>query len=728
MPKLEVPVEPEENLVVEEIRKAQGVTGELLWLAVRSRPDIAFAVSLMGRHLSKNPRWVVKVGRCVLEYLSGTPNRGLVYEPCKGDRGPNGTLPIVRHGELIEAYADISFAPQGGRSCQGIVVFYAGSVVQWEATRQPFCALSTAESELLGYCETMQLVQALESLLTVLHGNDRFEKLLVGDNSGAISILTKPDGPWRTRHLRLRSYALKEKLADSKGDWKLRHEKGAELIADFLTKPITVPGEWMRFAKFMGMLGPSELDVSTKPPEERPTSFAEDPEDVGTSISKVRIAKVAKLGMAMVALCSVAKRMSGRARDQCRVVLARMALSLGDCIGGQSLGPAAGVQHSSVVPVSCDDQMGIMNCEREEKFKEKIAKTKSHQDCQEVREDEPTQENLWWRKGQFEKGKGLREGNEPSSLKSILKSTRKMNGSFRKPSLIVERRVSWREDVEVVGAADGAVVTCSLSDTAGSSETAYLHYCPSGCPGSSVGSGDFAGSDLAMADHKCPGSTLKIAALRAKSGSSGGIVPWELEAFNRAPAVSKDSWVDAWMDRGWLIRSHGGARVRKFHPVHRGVPVNVDLLEGGRTTLSFDGEGRRTVHHDRWSDPSENLHSPKMLWRGWTFFKLRCPVKPSLGGHFVEGAGLPLPTSIDVVNGVQGLEHEEETSARFSTPGNSAGSSDGVGYAVGSTTVRGRIVCDQLPLKPSLSGPKSTSSPPEDQLSDDESWEKVSED
>ena len=107
-----------------------------------------------------------------------------------------------------------------------------------------------------------------------------FEKLLVGDNSSAISILTKPDGPWRTRHLRLRSYALKEKLADSKGDWKLRHQKGTELIADFLTKPITVPGEWMRFAKFMGMLGPSELDVSTKPPEERPTSFAEDPEDV----------------------------------------------------------------------------------------------------------------------------------------------------------------------------------------------------------------------------------------------------------------------------------------------------------------------------------------------------------------------------------------------------------------------------------------------------------------
>ena len=107
-----------------------------------------------------------------LEYLSGTPNRGLVYEPCKGDRGPNGTLPIVRHGKLIEAYADISFAPkvvEAVKDC-GFLCWFGCPM---EATRQPFCALSTGESELLGYCETMQLVQALESLLTVLHGNDR---------------------------------------------------------------------------------------------------------------------------------------------------------------------------------------------------------------------------------------------------------------------------------------------------------------------------------------------------------------------------------------------------------------------------------------------------------------------------------------------------------------------------------------------------------------------------
>ena len=259
MSKLEIPEDPEEGVRPSELKEAQAPAGELLWLAVRSRPDIAFSVSLMSRKLSKNPRWAVKVGMGVLEYLAHTPNHGLIYGLCEADRGFMNSLPIARHPRLIETYADISFAPQGSRSCQGIITCYAGSPIQWEASRQPFCAMSTAESELLGYCEAMQVIQALEALLQILHGpanggDVQFEKLLCGDNSSAIAILTKPDGPWRTRHLRLRSHCLKEKLCDPKGDWKICHQKGTEIIADFLTKPITSPSEWVRFARFMKMV------------------------------------------------------------------------------------------------------------------------------------------------------------------------------------------------------------------------------------------------------------------------------------------------------------------------------------------------------------------------------------------------------------------------------------------------------------------------------------------
>ena len=332
MPKWEVPMVPEENVSLEEIRSTQTITGELLWVSVRSRPDVSFAVSLMGRVLSKNPRWAVKVGEHVLGYLASTPQKGLVYGPCQRDRGPNGNLPITRHPELIEAYADISFAPQGGRSCQGLVLFYCGSPIQWEASRQPFCAMSTAESELLGYCEAMQVVQALEALLRVLHGTDSFEKLVCGDNSSAIAILTKPDGPWRTRHLRLRSHGLKEKLADAKGDWKLRHQRGTELIADFLTKPITSSVEWDRFSTEMGMV----TDVSRGSEGHFP-SLTDSKEHAEVSkVDETMKIKVAKFGVTLAALCSAELVIDESWRGVLRAATALVAIGFLTTLSGMS--------------------------------------------------------------------------------------------------------------------------------------------------------------------------------------------------------------------------------------------------------------------------------------------------------------------------------------------------------------------------------------------------------
>ena len=252
MSKIEVPEALEETVTAEEIRAAQALTGELLWLAVRSRPDISFAVAQIGRQVSKRPRWAVQVGQGILEYLAGTPDLGLMYEGRQGDRGPEGNLPIPRHEKLIESFSDISFTPQGERSLQGILTCVGGAPLLWEATRQAFATLSTAESELVGYVEAMVMIQSVEALLQVIYGSQQFEKVLYGDNTSAISILQQPDGPWRTRHLRLRSNCLKEKLRSEKGDWKIRHLKGTELIADYLTKPIVAKGAWERFWNFLG--------------------------------------------------------------------------------------------------------------------------------------------------------------------------------------------------------------------------------------------------------------------------------------------------------------------------------------------------------------------------------------------------------------------------------------------------------------------------------------------
>ena len=196
-----------------------------------------------------------------------------MYRPCSKDHGALGTLQVPRHGRLLEAFVDISFAPGGDRSHQGIIVFAAGSPIQWEASRRAFHTMSTAESELVGYCEAAIMLKSVEALMKVVQGacqsdgsvDDGFEKVIYGDNSSALSILMNPGGGWRTRHLRLRSSDLRELLRDEPTSWKVRHQRGIDLPADMLTTR-----EWIKFWHLLGFHVDPEIqkyegDTSPKP-------------------------------------------------------------------------------------------------------------------------------------------------------------------------------------------------------------------------------------------------------------------------------------------------------------------------------------------------------------------------------------------------------------------------------------------------------------------------------
>eukprot|EP00435_Cladocopium_sp_Y103_P071700 s225_g38.t1 len=67
-------------------------------------------------------------------------------------------------------FSDISFAPAGERSLQGILGFYGGGLVQWEASCQAFVVLNAAEGELMSYLESMVMGDSLASLIEVVEG------------------------------------------------------------------------------------------------------------------------------------------------------------------------------------------------------------------------------------------------------------------------------------------------------------------------------------------------------------------------------------------------------------------------------------------------------------------------------------------------------------------------------------------------------------------------------
>ena len=103
------PPQPEEYKEAQ-LRAAQRVTGELLWLAQRSRLDIAFGVGLMASWVSRSPGFVVKLGNRVLEYLAQTKSDRLSLVPGK----PEG----------VRIFTDASFAPHGEHSFSGVIIQY----------------------------------------------------------------------------------------------------------------------------------------------------------------------------------------------------------------------------------------------------------------------------------------------------------------------------------------------------------------------------------------------------------------------------------------------------------------------------------------------------------------------------------------------------------------------------------------------------------------------------
>ncbi|CAE7371234.1 RE1 [Symbiodinium sp. CCMP2592] len=143
--------DPEDVSYPTSLREAQRLTGELLWLAQKSRPDVSFVVQYMASHTIGRPRHVCDVAQRVFRYLSLTRDRHLRLMP-KAERG-------------LEVFTDASFAPTGKHSQGGILIKYMGSTIQWKASKLPLIAISSAEAELQALSEGAIYGQSLQAVL-----------------------------------------------------------------------------------------------------------------------------------------------------------------------------------------------------------------------------------------------------------------------------------------------------------------------------------------------------------------------------------------------------------------------------------------------------------------------------------------------------------------------------------------------------------------------------------
>ena len=216
--------------------KYQRMVGKLIYLA-HTRPDIAFAVSMVSQH-SHDPKQkhLDEVYR-ILRYLKGSPGRGLLFK--KTDK------------QGVEIFTDADWAgdKEDRKSTSGYATFVWGNLVTWRSKKQTVVARSSAEAEFravaLGICEGIWIKRVLEELRM----NFDLPIKMYCDNMAAISICHNPVQHDRTKHVEIDRHFIREKIDD--GIINLKYIPSREQIGDVFTKGLSKD----KFEYFIGKLG-----------------------------------------------------------------------------------------------------------------------------------------------------------------------------------------------------------------------------------------------------------------------------------------------------------------------------------------------------------------------------------------------------------------------------------------------------------------------------------------
>ena len=115
--------------------------GSLMYAQVSTRPDIAFAVGILGRYQSNPGMEHWKVAKRVMRYLQGTKDYKLTY----------------KHSDHLEVigYSNSDFAGciDSRKSTSGYIFILAGGAISWRSKKQSIIASSTMEVEFIGCYE-----------------------------------------------------------------------------------------------------------------------------------------------------------------------------------------------------------------------------------------------------------------------------------------------------------------------------------------------------------------------------------------------------------------------------------------------------------------------------------------------------------------------------------------------------------------------------------------------
>ncbi|CAI7889562.1 unnamed protein product [Closterium sp. NIES-53] len=189
---------PEEKSIGEEERRRfHSLVGSLMYAAVNTRPDVAFATGQLARVVLCPNEEQVAAGMRVAKYLGQTPTIGLQYSAAaqRRQKGADG----VELGRLfLTAFSDDSYAsePEDMRSVGGFICCVGGGPTAWESKKQVDQVLSSVESEYMALFRAVREIVRQRRLLAELGEEHQGPTPLYCDSQeplGAVSTMARPE-------------------------------------------------------------------------------------------------------------------------------------------------------------------------------------------------------------------------------------------------------------------------------------------------------------------------------------------------------------------------------------------------------------------------------------------------------------------------------------------------------------------------------------------------------
>jgi hypothetical protein len=201
----------------------QEAVGSLMYAMVATRPDLAFAVSVVSRFMSKpGPMHWMAVKR-IMRYLKGTIDVRLRI----GGQHMN-----------VKGYSDADWAGdvENRRSTSGYVFFVGDGAVSWNSKRQQTVAQSTMEAEYMAMNRCTREAIWLRQLMEDVGCAQEEATTMMCDNQGSMALAKNPTNHDRSKHIDVQHHFIREKIENKIVE--LEYCPTQYMVADILTKAL----------------------------------------------------------------------------------------------------------------------------------------------------------------------------------------------------------------------------------------------------------------------------------------------------------------------------------------------------------------------------------------------------------------------------------------------------------------------------------------------------------